>query len=90
MFSGVSLIGVLCYELKQARLCRLDILGLADAPINDQETVCSEFKELPTRDPAEWYETGLPRRGSHASLPNSKQGSLRLPSHLTKRLEPYH
>ena len=33
-------------------LCRLDILGLADAPINDQETVYSEFKEQLTRNPA--------------------------------------
>ena len=46
MFSVVSLIGILCYELKQARHCRLDILGLADAPINDQETVCSELAFL--------------------------------------------
>ena len=58
------------------KLCRLDIFGLADAPINDQETVCSEFKEQLTRNPAGWYETGLPWRGNHVSLPNNKQGSL--------------
>ena len=68
-------------------LCRLDILGLADAPINDQETVYSEFKEQLMRNPAGWYETGLPWRGKHASLPNNKQGSLRRLNHLTKRLQ---
>ena len=67
-------------------LCRLDILGLADAPTHDQETVYSEFKEQLTRDPTGWYETGLPWRGNHASLPNNKQGSLRRLNHLTKRL----
>ena len=67
-------------------LCRLDVLGLADSPTHDQETVYSEFKEQLTRDPAGWYETGLPWRGNHASLPNNKQGSLRRLNHLTKRL----
>ncbi len=41
-------------------LCRLDILGLADAPTHDQEAVYSEFKEQLRRDPTGWYETGLP------------------------------
>ena len=68
-------------------LCRLDILGLADAPTHDQGTVYSEFKEQLTRDEAGWYETGLPWRGNHATLPNNKQGSLRRLNHLTKRLE---
>ena len=69
------------------KLCRLDILGLADAPVNDQEMVYSEFKEQLTRGPEGWYETGLPWRGNHANLPNNKQGSLRRLSHLTKRLQ---
>ena len=67
-------------------LCRLDVLGLADSPTHDQETAYSEFKEQLTRDPAGWYETGLPWRGNRASLPNNKQGSLRRLNHLTKRL----
>ena len=47
----------------------------------------SEFKEQLTRNPAGWYETGLPWRGNHATLPNNKQGSLRRLNHLTKRLQ---
>ena len=68
-------------------LCRLDVLGLADAPTHDQETVYSEFKEQPKRDPERWYETGLPWRGNHPSLPNNKQGSLRRLNSLTKKLQ---
>ena len=67
-------------------LCRLDVLGLADAPMHDQETMYSEFKEQLKRDPEGWYETGLPWRGNHQSLPNNKQGNLCSLNSLTKKL----
>ena len=41
-------------------LCKLDVLGLADAPIGDQAEVYSEFKEQLTQDAEGRYETGLP------------------------------
>ena len=68
-------------------LCRLDILGLADAPEHDQGVVHAEFKEQLERSPEGWYETGLPWRGNHPFLPANKQGSLRRLSTLIKKLE---
>ena len=68
-------------------LCRLDVLGLADATENDQETVYAEFKEQLTRDPAGWYETGLPWKGNHPNLPNNKQGSQRRLQSLLRKLK---
>ena len=44
-------------------LCRLDVLGLEDFPTGDQENVYAEFKELLTRSPEGWYESGLPWKG---------------------------
>ena len=40
------------------QLCRLNILGLADSSINDQDVVYSEFKEQLISDPDAHYETG--------------------------------
>lgn len=40
-------------------LCRLDVLGLADSSVGDQQEVYVEFKEQLHRDPAGWYETGV-------------------------------
>ena len=68
-------------------LCRLDILGLADAPEHDQGVVHAEFKEQLERSPEGWYETGLPWRGNHPVLPSNKQGSLSRLSTLIKKLE---
>ena len=68
-------------------LCRLDVLGLADTPTNDQGSVYAEFKEQLVRDPEGWYETGLPWRGNHPVLPNNKEGSLRRLKSLDKKLE---
>jgi hypothetical protein len=44
------------------QLCSLDVLGLADKPENDQETVYQEFKEQLQRNEAGWYESKLPGR----------------------------
>ena len=68
-------------------LCRLDILGLADAPESDQETAYTEFREQLTRDPAGWYETGLPWKGNHPDLPNNEQGSQRRLQSLLRKLK---
>ena len=67
-------------------LCRLDVLGLADRPGDDQQTVYSEFKETLTRDPAGWYETPLPWRGNHPPLPNNKANSLKRLATLKRKL----
>ena len=57
-------------------LCRIDVLGLADAAENDQRVVHDEFKEQLYRDKEGWYETGLPWRANHPKLPDNRQGSL--------------
>ena len=58
-------------------LCRLDVLGLADKPENDQSEIYSEFQEQLTRSEEGWYETGLPWKANHPPLPNNYNGSLR-------------
>lgn len=68
-------------------LCRLDVLGLADTTEHDLGVVHTEFKEKLQRSPEEWYETGLPWRGNHPTLPTNEQGSLRRLSSLIKKLE---
>ena len=68
-------------------LCRLDVLGLADTPERDQLEVYREFKEELTRSPEGWYETGLPWKGNHPTLPNNKEGSLRRLNGLTRKLK---
>lgn len=69
------------------QLCRLDVLGLADAAEHDQSTVYTEFKEQLTRSTSGWYETGLPWRGNHPPLPSNKEGSIRRLATLQKRLQ---
>ena len=68
-------------------LCRMDVLGLEDAPEFDQGTVHAEFKEQLRRAEEGWYETGLPWRANHPELPNNKQGSLQRLENLTRRLQ---
>ena len=68
-------------------LCKLDILGLKDSAIGDQETVYDEFKEQLTRSPEGWYETSLPWKGNHPPLPNNKMGSLKRLNNLVRKLE---
>ena len=58
-------------------LCKLDVLGLAYAPIGDQAEVYSEFKEQLTQDAEGRYATGLPWKGNHLPLPSNQVGSLR-------------
>jgi len=41
-------------------LSRLDVLGLADTPPNDQSSMYAKFKEQLVRHEEGWYETGLP------------------------------
>ena len=67
-------------------LCKLDVLGLADAPIGDQAEVYSEFKEQLTQDAEGRYETGLPWRGNHHPLPSNEVGSLRRLGTLVRKL----
>ena len=65
-------------------LCRLGILGLADASENDQQAVYSKFKEQLVQNKEGWYETG---RGNHPHLVPNKQGSLHRLGSLNKKLE---
>ena len=67
-------------------ICRLDILGLADTPEN-QETVYEDFKERLERNSAGWYETNLPWKPNHEDLPTNEAGSKRRLDNLVKRLK---
>ena len=67
-------------------LCRLDVLGLQDHSVGDQDFVYEEFKEQLLRDPEGWYETGLLWKGNHPPLPNNKPGSLKRLENLVKKL----
>ncbi len=69
------------------QLCSLDVLGLADKPENDQETVYQEFKEQLQRNEAGWYESKLPWKANHPALPTNEAGSRRRLQQLVKRLE---
>ena len=74
-------------QLDFERLCRLDVLGLEDAPEHDQQIVYNEFKEQLTRSPQGWYETGLPWRGNLQSLPTNERGSMRRLGSLVTKLK---
>lgn len=69
------------------RLCKLDVLGLEDRAIGDQEGVYAEFKEQLERHPEGWYQTGLPWKANHPKLATNEQGSLRRLDNLVKKLE---
>ena len=68
-------------------LCRMDVLGLADSPGNDQSAVHSEFPEQLQRSPEGWYQTHLPWKGNYQPLLSNEQGSLRRLKTLTQRLK---
>lgn len=68
-------------------LSRLDVLGIQDHPVGDQDFVFEEFKEQLTRNPEGWYETGLLWKGNHPPLPNNKHGSLKRLENLVRKLE---
>ena len=69
------------------RLCRLEVLGLADSSVGDQNQVYAEIKEQLYRDPAGWYETGLPWRGNYPPLENNEAGSFRRLNTLVRKLK---
>lgn len=69
------------------QLCALDVLGLEDAPENDQGIVYQEFKEQLTRNEAGWYEANLPWKGIHPPLPTNETGSRRRLEYLIKKLQ---
>ena len=68
------------------RLCRLDVLGLADTTESDQSVVYEDFKEQLTRDPEGWYETNLPWKANHPSLPTNEAASKRRLTSVVKKL----
>lgn len=68
-------------------LSRLDVLGIQDHPVGDQDFVFEEFKEQLTRNPEGWYETGLLWKGNHLPLPNNKHGSLKRLENLVRKRE---
>ena len=63
------------------------MLGLADSPLYDQQTVYSEFKEQLVRSEQGWYETGLLGKGDQSTLPNNEKGSLQWLQALTRKLQ---
>jgi hypothetical protein len=69
------------------KLCRLDILCLADSAENDQLPVDEEFQEQLERSTKGWYETGLPWRSNNPPLPTNEMGSRRRLDNLVKRLK---
>ena len=69
------------------QLCALDVLGLADVPENDQETVYQGFKEQLEKNQARWYETRLPWKRNHPPLPTNEAGSRRRLEQLIKKLQ---
>ena len=74
-------------QLDYEQLCRLDDLGLEDAPEHDQRVVYNEFKEQLTRNPEGWYETELPWRGNFPTLLTNEQGSRRRLESLVTKLK---
>ena len=58
--------------------CRLDVLGLADRPENDQEMVYDEFKEQLERYPARGTQPNLPWKTNHPSLSTNERGNHRI------------
>ena len=66
--------------------CRLDLLGLKDPAMGDQEQIYNEFKEQLQRTSEGWYQTGLPWKENH--LPQSNEGgSLQRLHTLLRKLE---
>jgi small-conductance mechanosensitive channel len=63
------------------------VLGLADSHENDQQEVYEEFKEQLERNDAGWYETKLPWKGNHPTLPSNERGSKRRLDQLIRKLE---
>lgn len=66
-------------------LCKLDALGIQDE--REQADEYDEFKEQLHRSAEGWYETGLPWKGKHPSLPNNKAGSIKRLDSTVRKLE---
>ena len=68
------------------QFCPLDVLEIADHPEHDQTDVYTEFREQLVKNNQGWYNTGLPCKGNHPTLPSNKNGSLRRLNTLTRKL----
>ena len=69
------------------QLCSLDVLGLANGHKNNLLEVYEEFKEQLRPSPAGWYETKLPWKVNHPTLPTNDAGSKRRLEQLVRKLE---
>ena len=62
-------------------------VGTGRYPGHDQNEVYAEFREQLVRDEEGWYETALPWKGNHPSLPTNRSGSLRRLANLQRKLK---
>ena len=69
------------------QLCALDVLGLADTHENDQQAVYTEFTEQLDRDEAGWYQTSLPWKRNHPTLPTNEASSKRRLEQIIRKLK---
>ena len=60
---------------------------MEDQPENDQQSVYTEFRKQLILSKEGWYETGLPWKGNHSTLPDNKKGTLRRLTNLTQKLK---
>ena len=70
------------------QLCGLDVLGLQDEPMGNQQSVYQDFKEQLRRSDEGWYETGLlwkPR--CDKPLPSNESNSVGRLNNLLKKLQ---
>ena len=74
-------------SVEYEELCRMDVLGLADTPVGDQEAVYEEFKEQLYRSPEGWYESGLPWKGSYFPIGTNEVNSQRRLRTLVSKLK---
>jgi hypothetical protein len=74
-------------SVEYEELCRLDVLGLADTPVGDQEAVYEEFKEQLYRSPEGWYESGLPWKGNYFPIGTNEVNSQRRLRTLVSKLK---
>jgi hypothetical protein len=65
----------------------MDVLGLADTTVGDQEAVYEEFKEQLYRGPEGWYESGLPWKGSYFPTGTNEVNSQRRLRMLVSKLK---
>ena len=73
-------------SVEYEELCRMDVLGLADMPVGDQEAVYEEFKEQLSRSPDGWYQSGLPWKGDLFPNGTNKANSQRRLQTLVSKL----